>query len=300
MTKLKQCKLSNGMDILYASKANLAILQREFDDDLYNKNGIQLSDGDCIFDVGGNIGFFVMYLNQDLKDATVFSFEPIPETYELLQRNTDAHNQLQLKMFNCGLSDEPGTATFTHYPKSNVCSTMCPQDSPEYFRNSRKYVLDEIRKRGAIWKTLVDFTPAFMWYPLTEVIRRHYKQVVRVECEIRTISDVIEENNVEQIDYLKIDTEGAELNILKGIRDEHWPRVRQVVVEVHHGDEGLDQVVSLLKKHGMQIVTEQPCDTLSHLRMVYATRGDEQTKAPKKAVCNVDLELPKVPQQSRI
>ena len=52
MNKLKEYKLSNGMDINYSCKANLAMLEREFDDDMYNKHGIELKDGDCIFDVG--------------------------------------------------------------------------------------------------------------------------------------------------------------------------------------------------------------------------------------------------------
>lgn len=261
------------MDVHYSSKANLDILQREFDDDLYKKHGIEINDGDCIFDVGANIGFFVMYLNQHVSDASVFSFEPIPDTFELLNRNTSAHNSLQLQTCNYGLSDKTGTATFTHYPKSNVCSTMFPQGSPEYRSNTRQYVLNEIRKRGAIWRVLVDRTPKLVWWPITELVRRYYRAAVNVECELRTISDVIDEHAIDRIDYLKVDTEGAEMNVLKGIRSEHWPMVRQAVVEVHEGKPALKKVVDLLESTGFRTVVEQPCDTLNHLHMVYATRA---------------------------
>ena len=171
MAKMKEHKLPNGLEVFYSSKANLEILQREiFDDNLYDKHGIELKDDDCIFDVGANIGFFVLYLNQRLKDASIYAFEPIPNTFELLERNTERHNQFPLKLYACGLSDQPGEATFTYYPKTNVASTMYPQDSPEYRKNSRRFVLEEIRERGVFLKWLVDIYPGIF---MVAVNRRH-------------------------------------------------------------------------------------------------------------------------------
>lgn len=273
MIKPKQCTLPNGMDVDYSS--NVDFLQREvFDEHLYNKHGIEPKNGDCIFDVGANIGFFVMFLNEQLDDASVYSFEPIPDTFELLKRNAKRHNRLDLKMFNCGLSDEPGTATFTHYPKSNLCSTMFPQGSAEYLANSREFVISEFRSRSVVLKAIVDRTPRICWWPIAELVRRYYRTAVKIQCELRTISDIIDENDIQKIDYLKIDTEGAEMKVLGGIRPEHWPVIRQVVVEAHEGKEGLAQVVDLLQSVGFKTTTEQPCDTLTHLHMVYATRVD--------------------------
>ena len=40
-------------------------------------------------------------------------------------------------------------------------------------------------------------------------------------------------SQIPRIDLLKIDVEGAELSVLRGVRREHWPRVRAVVAEVH-------------------------------------------------------------------
>lgn len=280
--KLKQGTLSNGMEVCYSSGVNLDLLQREtFDESLYKKHGIELNDGDCIFDVGANIGVFVMYLNEQLRDASVYSFEPIPDTYRLLHQNTNRNNRLDLRLYNCGLSDKSGSAVFTHYPKNDVCSTMCPQGSSEYCSNSRAYVLGEIRKRGRVLRFLVDHTPRMLWWPLTEVVRRYYRSAVKLECELRTISDVIEENSIQQIDYLKVDTEGSEMHVLGGIRDEHWPMVRQVVVEVHEGKPAMQKVTDLLKSRGFFLTVEQPCNMLRHLHMVYATR--DRTAAEETA-----------------
>lgn len=275
--KLKQRKLANGMEVHYSSKANLKMLEREmFDESLYLRHGIELNEGDCIFDVGANIGFFVMFLNQHLNEATVHSFEPIPETYELLLRNVRDHNELQLDIYNCGLSNQAGTATFTHYPKTNACSTMYPQGSTTYVNNSRQFVLSEIRNFNPILKTLVDRTPRLAWWPITEMVRRYFRSAVNVQCQLRTLSDVIDQHEIQQIDYLKVDTEGAEIDVLKGIRPEHWPMVKQVVIEVHEGKPALEQVLALLTLNGFQCIVEQPCQRRDHLNMVYATRLAER------------------------
>jgi hypothetical protein len=46
---------------------------------------------------------------------------------------------------------------------------------------------------------------------------------------------------------LKVDVERAELDVLRGVREEHWPLVRQVAMEVHDGGGGGEGVASTSK-----------------------------------------------------
>ena len=281
--KHKERTLPNGIDVFYSSGGNLAALNSEFESNVYCKHGIELKNGDCIFDVGANIGFFMLHLNQHLKNAFVFSFEPIPDTFEILEKNAQRHNNLNLQLYNCGLSDEAGNATFTHYPKSNICSTMFPQGSEEYLDNNRQYVFDKIRSRGAVSRVGLNHMPKFLQSLLFKLIFSwYYRAQINVECKLRTISDVIDEQSVERIDYLKIDTEGAELNVLNGIRSQHWPIIRQAVIEVHDGSSGLKKVIEILERNGFDCIVEQPSDTLSHLRMVYASKRCRTKTLPAK------------------
>ncbi|KAG6001878.1 hypothetical protein E4U21_003755 [Claviceps maximensis] len=39
-----------------------------------------------------------------------------------------------------------------------------------------------------------------------------------------------------RVDLLKIDVEGAEMAVLQGLDDEHWPLVRNIVLEVCDAD----------------------------------------------------------------
>ena len=94
-------------------------------------------------------------------------------------------------------------------------------------------------------------------------------------CDVRTISQVIDEHQIQCIDLLKVDVEKSELDVLLGIREEHWPRIRQVVVEVHdHGDR-LTTVTSLLSDHGFRVnARQEPALRNSAIYTVYAV---EQT-----------------------
>ena len=52
------------------------------------------------------------------------------------------------------------------------------------------------------------------------------------------------------IDLLKIDCEGAEWSVLKGISDLHWPLIKSLVIEVHDLDGRLNKIQNLLGEKG--------------------------------------------------
>ena len=97
-------------------------------------------------------------------------------------------------------------------------------------------------------------------------------------CELRTLSSIIDEEQIDRIDLLKVDVEKSEIQVLRGIRDEHWARVQQVVIEVHD-TEGpvIKEVSETLQKHGFDISIEEE-DLLkeSGLYNVYGRKADAE------------------------
>lgn len=275
MPGVKQFELANGQKVFYRSKVDLDILSRELlsDDHLYIKHGITLCDGACVLDVGANIGFFMLSLNRMLKSGRVLAFEPVPEIFEVLERNAAAHNHLDLKLFACGLSKESGQASFTYFPRTSVASTMYPDTSEEFKRNSRRFVRQEISSRSRFMRRLSAVTPEWFWYPLTESVRRFYHTTRKVACQLRTLSEIIEAENLERIDLLKVDTEGAEEDVLAGLDDAHWPRVQQAVVEVHQGPASLARMEQFLQQRGFSTASEQVLPEVDHLHVVFAVRN---------------------------
>lgn len=52
------------------------------------------------------------------------------------------------------------------------------------------------------------------------------------------------------MDLLKVDVERAELDVLRGISDGDWPKIRQLVMEVHDVNGALSAVRELLSIKG--------------------------------------------------
>jgi hypothetical protein len=97
----------------------------------------------------------------------------------------------------------------------------------------------------------------------------------QVNCQLRTISSFIEEYQLEKIDLLKIDCEGAEWSVLQGVEELHWPKIRSLVIEVHDADGRLDQVKNFLTTKGFdKLVVERESGLESTLLFnVFALRS---------------------------
>ncbi|MEN3358258.1 MAG: hypothetical protein V7637_2240, partial [Mycobacteriales bacterium] len=77
------------------------------------------------------------------------------------------------------------------------------------------------------------------------------------------------------VDLLKIDAEGAEVDVLRGIDPAHWPLIEQVVMEVQDLDDRLDAARELLTEHGMPPVIRQAplIEADNRAYLVRAARG---------------------------
>lgn len=210
----------------------------------------ELSEASVIFDVGANIGLFGVRVCQSSPSAKVFAFEPIPEIHAAAQANSETYGPGRFQVFRCGLSATPGEARFTWYPNAPALSTARPEDwegEPGAFAEAVRGQLQAMPEQ-MWWARLVPnfLIPAVAWY-----LTRGAQEVV---CPLRTVSEIVDEHGVERIDLLKIDCEGFELDVLRGVRPEHWPLVQRVVTEVHDLDGRVDAVLTLLRDSGL---TEQ-------------------------------------------
>jgi hypothetical protein len=54
-----------------------------------------------------------------------------------------------------------------------------------------------------------------------------------VEVECVTLSQVFKENNIDYVDFLKMDCEGAEYEILKAMEEETGSKIGRIAMEYH-------------------------------------------------------------------
>ncbi len=77
------------------------------------------------------------------------------------------------------------------------------------------------------------FCPFFPWRRrlLNRVKRRVFYNALTSRREV-CMSKTIGRPGLERIDLLQIDVEGAELEVLHGIEEQHWQRIQQVAMEI--------------------------------------------------------------------
>jgi hypothetical protein len=95
-----------------------------------------------------------------------------------------------------------------------------------------------------------------------------------VKCKVNTLSNIINDNNIAQIDMLKINAENSEWDIISSFSARDWSIIKQVMIEVHdENDVMLNKVIDLLtEKNFLCNMKEDPLQFDSDLKiyLVYA------------------------------
>jgi FkbM family methyltransferase len=239
-----------GLEIFHHDAAETKFVYKEiFEDRVYFRHGIVLSKGDCVWDIGANIGLFTLFVQETFEDIHVRAFEPSPEIYEILAANTARYGE-RVVTHRLGIAGQEREATFTFYPRYSIMSgfhARSDQDS----RTLRTGILNQWRQR---YPNRPDPEERF----LDSIVDSAIGQKQEYTCTLRSISQLIQETRSTRIDLLKIDAEGSEVDILGGIRDEHWPLIRQMVLEIHDGDGTVaEPIIRILEDRGFETVVEQ-------------------------------------------
>jgi len=238
-------ELPNGMSLYTYNKSELKFLYEEiFEDKIYFKHGISIPENGCVVDIGANLGMFTICSNFIAKNVKVYSFEPLPPTFELLKLNSSLYKN-HIKLFNCGISNKKETVSFKYYPNATILSSRYSEEKDvsetvkQYILNSEDFAQNEYTEEN-----------------IQELLKERLV-TEEFDCELKTLSQIISDENIEKVDLLKIDVEKSELDVLEGISEKDWKKIKQLVLEVHDSDNRLKFVTDLLEKHNFKVYIEQ-------------------------------------------
>jgi amino acid adenylation domain-containing protein/FkbM family methyltransferase len=278
-------RLPNGWAVYHQNRYETDYLYREIvERDSYLQHDIWLADDACVLDVGANIGLFTLHAAARCPRGHVYAFEPLAPVCETLRRNVALH-QAPATIFEIGLGAGEQTEEFTYYPRCSMMSGL------------RRYAdgappIDVARQMLLNVPSNETVAAATFLAEADDVLTARFAPQ-RTTVSLRRLSDVIDEQAIARIDLLKIDVEGAELDVLAGIDARHWPRVAQVVMEVHDqpGTPTAGQlraVTSLLEERGFTVTAEQdPRLRETWFYNLYASRpspdGSPARSAPRAA-----------------
>lgn len=240
-------ELPNKMEIACQSRVELAHFYEDiFEKQIYLRHGITLNEGDCVFDVGANIGLFTLFVARNYRDIAIYAFEPAPPLFQILSANASWHAPTA-HLFNCGLSSEKRDANFTFYPNSSGMSSFYADEHEE------KEVLRAIM-RNQLHNGMEEMERVMEH--ADEILEERFKSQT-FTCHLETLSGIIREHQVERIDLLKVDVQKCEEEVLLGIEEGDWKKIRQIVIEVHDFDGRLERITAQLRSHGYRVAGEQ-------------------------------------------
>ena len=143
---------------------------------------------EVILDIGGNVGITSVYFSWRFPQARIYSFEPVPSNFAVLEKNMAG--LANATAYNYGLGAKDETALI--------------------------YACDDETNAGG-----------FSLYDLG--VDKSSSQEIR----IRNMQQVLEELEITSVDLIKIDTEGAEYDILLAMDDAVLSRVKWIIGELH-------------------------------------------------------------------
>jgi len=160
-----------------------------------------------IIDVGAHKGETISLFYKNFTINKILAFEPNPIVFKKLEnkiKKTNYKNKIILFNLGLGSKEEEKDLLINNDTSSSTYNAI--DENTEYYKR-KKIFLSMFNK---------------------DILRK------KILTKILPLSKVNEVNHIENIDILKIDTEGYELNILKGINENHFNKIKYIYFEHHY------------------------------------------------------------------
>ncbi|MGD0906500.1 MAG: amino acid adenylation domain-containing protein [Candidatus Acidiferrales bacterium] len=256
--------LPDGSTVAHLNKNETSYIYNEiFVLQAYLRHGITVEDGDCIVDAGSNIGLFTVFASRLAQNLRIVSFEPNPAVYACLKANAEAWGT-NVRCLQLGLSSENKFAEMTFFEGFSLLSGFYADEAKER----------EVVKTYALNQNSDAADSEDLAKDVSKLLEDRFRAKTQ-SAQLKTLSSIIAEEGLDRIDLLKINVEKSELDVLLGIADADWAKIRQMVIEVDLS-QSLEPITGLLESKGYEVLVEQdPLLRKTELCYVYAIRPSE-------------------------
>lgn len=117
-----------------------------------------IKDGATVFDIGGNIGWYALHIAKRRPHSIVYTFEPIPWTFDYMKKNIQLNCFQNINVNNIGFSDKVGEFDFFYDPsisgnaslvnvadKKDIHIFKCKVDTLDQYVENKNLKIDFIK-----------------------------------------------------------------------------------------------------------------------------------------------------------
>mgnify|MGYP000698553959 FL=1 len=163
-----------------------------------------------LIDIGAHKGESIKLFSKNFIIKKIISFEASPINFEYLKKkikdNKQGYNNTEIVLENTALGAEDKIIEFNQFNESSSSTIKEIDKESNYYK--RKF-------------RLINFLDNKETYQ-------------KIKIKISKLKDYIEKNNIKKIDFMKIDTEGYEYEILLGL--ESKIKLVDIIIFEHHYD----------------------------------------------------------------
>ena len=146
------------------------------------------------FDIGACEGLSSVRYQTIFPKSSIYAFEPVPKNFELVKSNQEKYNLKNFHPFELGLSNKKGEATF-YVSSGKPENKDTPDDNSVDFGNKSSSLYEPDKTKEV--------------HPWLK-----FKETITIKTD--TLDSFCTEKKVDEIDFIHMDVQGAELIVLEG------------------------------------------------------------------------------------
>lgn len=202
-----------------------------------------LEADDVFLDIGANTGLFSLIADTRVSRGRIFAFEPNTSLFDDLRFNIAANHATRIVPLNIALSDKCGTSTLVYSPEHTGAAALAHENAGK-------------------------------------ATGKEQREDIVVAIAPTALDAVIEAANGRRI-CIKIDVEGHELNVLKGLKDANLlAHCAWAIVEIDRNNlsrfgAAVETIYDLMKFSGFQ--AKKGLGTSEHYDEVFVRQADNRT-----------------------
>jgi FkbM family methyltransferase len=206
----------------------------------YRRPGFELRPTDTVLDIGGNIGVFVLWAAPQVPRGRVVTVEPNPAALEFLRLNVQENGLRNVTVVEAAAGQDGTVTEIVYHPGYEAFAYDAALGTPWFYSGSLP-------------------ARAFRWMTARLTREAALSPSIRVAVPTISIGRIMDEQELAVVNHLKLDCEGSEFEILRGIAPDEWLRIECVAMEYHLGrGRKLSELVRLFRANDFDLDRSQP------------------------------------------